>query len=90
MVADNPDQKIQLKMFHSEIQNDHGAIAAEEAAYKPIPVIEPVSYGDVMENYIRIKAEVEELLKSECKPVADQSKNDQEGGHDAVESLVSV
>lgn len=90
MVADNPDQKIQLKMFHSEIQNDHGAIALEEAAYKPIPVIEPVSYGDVMENYIRIKAEVDELLKSECKPVDHQEKNEPDGGHDAVESLVSV
>ncbi|MBE9599934.1 conjugal transfer protein MobC [Pedobacter sp. MC2016-24] len=90
MVADNPDQKIQLKMFHSEIQNDHGAIAVEEAAYKPIPVIEPVSYGDVMENYIRIKAEVDELLKAECKQVSDQSENDQEGSQGAVESLVSV
>jgi len=29
-----------------------------------------------MENYIRIKAEVEELLKSECKQVADQGNND--------------
>jgi hypothetical protein len=76
MVADNPDQKIQLKMFHSEIQNDHGAIALEEAAYKPIPVIEVVSYGDVMENYIRIKAEVHDLLKSEGRQVVDNSEND--------------
>jgi len=90
MVADNPDQKIQLKMFHSEIQNDHGAIAAEEAAYKPIPVIEPVSYGDVMENYARIKAEVDELLKSECRQVADEEKNEPDEGQGAVESLVSV
>ena len=33
MVADNPEQKIQLKLFHSEIQNDHETIAMEEAAY---------------------------------------------------------
>lgn len=76
MVADNPDQKIQLKMFHSEIQNDHGAIAAEEAAYKPIPVIEPVSYGDVMENYIRIKADIDDLLRMECRKVEEEQSLD--------------
>jgi len=27
VVADNPEQKIKLKMFHSEIQNAHEAIA---------------------------------------------------------------
>lgn len=33
IVADNPDQKIKLKMFHSEIQNDHKALAAHEAGF---------------------------------------------------------
>jgi hypothetical protein len=30
MVADNPDEKIGLKVFHNEIQNDHAAIKTEE------------------------------------------------------------
>jgi len=47
MVADNPDQKIKLKMFHSEIQNDHEAIAKEETAYKPIPVVKDVTPDDI-------------------------------------------
>jgi hypothetical protein len=65
MVADNPDQPIELKMFHSRIQNDHDVIAKEEAAYKPIPKVAEVSEEDVIENYIRIKAEVDDLIRSE-------------------------
>ena len=69
LVADTPEQKIKLKMFHSEIQNNHEAIAKEEAGYWPIPVVENVTYGDVMENYSSIKADVEGLLAEECKRI---------------------
>lgn len=69
IVADNPEQKIKLKMFHCEIQNDHKAIAAEEASYNPIPIIERVSANDVAENYKKIKSEVERLLLEECKKI---------------------
>lgn len=65
MVADNPDEKIELKVFHSEIQNDHAGIKAEEAAYRPIPVIAQVSATDVEENYKMIKAEVASLIEKE-------------------------
>jgi hypothetical protein len=65
MVTDNPDQPIELKMFHSRIQNDHEAIAKEEAAYKPIPKVAEVTEEDVIENYIRIKAEIDDLIRSE-------------------------
>ncbi|WP_304066847.1 conjugal transfer protein MobC [Pedobacter glucosidilyticus] len=65
IVADNPDCKIQLKVFHSEIQNDHAAIKKEEEHYKPIPVIEKVSTTDVIENYKRVKQEVEDLINAE-------------------------
>src|SRR5690606_8404228 len=43
MVADNPEEKIALKVFHSEVQNDHAAIAAEEATYRPIPKVATVT-----------------------------------------------
>ena len=65
IVADNPDQKIALKVFHSEIQNNHTAVKKEEDLYKPIPVIKEVSSLDVVENYKRIKQEVDELIGSE-------------------------
>lgn len=69
IVADTPDQKIKLKMFHAEIQNDHEAIAEEEKAYKPIPVIERVSYGDIIENYIQIKKDIDELFEIELEKI---------------------
>jgi hypothetical protein len=65
MVADNPEQKIALKMFHSAIQNDHDAMAKEEAAFKPIPVISYVSEETVIETYSQIKDEIAELFKAE-------------------------
>jgi hypothetical protein len=65
MVADNPDQKIQLKVFHSEVQNDHEAIAREDAAYKAIPLVGYVSPEDVGENYRKIKLDVVRLVKAE-------------------------
>lgn len=66
IVSDNPEQKIDLKMFHSEIQNDHKAIGEEEVGFKPIPKVSNVSYGDVMENYIKIKYDIEQLVGREC------------------------
>jgi len=73
IVADNPDEKISLKMFHAEIQNDHKAIAVEEADYVPIPIIDEVSVVDIRENYERIKRQVNELITEECKRI-DEAK----------------
>lgn len=63
IVSDNPYQKINYKVFHSEIQNGHAAIKAEEQGYRPVPVIDAVTEEDVQENYKKIKREVEELLE---------------------------
>jgi len=65
MVSDNPEQRISLKMFHAELQNDHEAIKTEESQYRPIPIVQKVTEEDVLENYIRIKAEIEELIRGE-------------------------
>jgi len=83
IVADNPEQKISLKMFHNEIQNDHEQIAREEATYKPIPIIEKVSEDDVRENYQKIKRDIQLLVSGELKklevpdiqPTSEKRKN---------------
>jgi hypothetical protein len=67
VVADNPEQKIKLKMFHCEIQNEHKAIAKEEAGYKEIPIVKTVSAEDITQNYNRIKEEIADLLIEELK-----------------------
>ncbi|RZJ27499.1 MAG: conjugal transfer protein TraG, partial [Chryseobacterium sp.] len=77
IVADTPDQKIKLKMFHAEIQNDHQAIAEEEKGYKPIPIIQKVTYGDIIENYMRIKEDIDQLFETELEKIlARQSKEE--------------
>lgn len=65
MVADNPEEKIKLKMFHAEIQNDHEAIAKDMASYRDIPNARSVSAEEIQENYKSIKKDVERLVSRE-------------------------
>jgi hypothetical protein len=53
MVAHDPDQKIQLKMFHAEIINDRDALMQEERNFMPIPEIKKVTQQEVMDNYFQ-------------------------------------
>jgi type IV secretory pathway TraG/TraD family ATPase VirD4 len=95
MVADNPEQKIALKMFNCEIQNKHQAIAEEESTYKNIPVIAPVSFEVVTENYSMIKTEIESLVKQECERIRSRSSGgkhmmDKAEGLDSSEQVVRI
>ncbi|MNV18809.1 Type IV secretory system Conjugative DNA transfer [compost metagenome] len=65
MVADTPDQKITLKAFHCEIQNDHDALKQEEDSYKPIPVISKVGQELVLNNYNLIREDIKEIIDAE-------------------------
>lgn len=63
-VADDPDQKIDLKIFHSEIRNNHDAIRREEVDYKSIPVIRKISHFEIQDNYFRIKKDIIQITQS--------------------------
>ncbi|MBL7872080.1 MAG: type IV secretory system conjugative DNA transfer family protein [Cyclobacteriaceae bacterium] len=63
-VSDDPDQKIELKVFHAEILNDHDAIKKEEEGYKPIPAIRKISHYEIQENYFRIKEDIKQITQS--------------------------
>jgi len=67
IVADNPEQKIKLKVFHSEIQNDHDVIKKEECGYRTLPTFCQVSAEDIQENYLKIKREIQILLQEVLK-----------------------
>ncbi|SFU20108.1 Type IV secretory system Conjugative DNA transfer [Algoriphagus locisalis] len=71
MVADTPDQKIELKAFHAEIINDHKSLKQEEERYRPIPKAREITQEEVEENYRRIKREVEEIIRVEMERVFD-------------------
>ena len=70
IVADNPEQKIALKMFHGEIQNDHAALAREEKGFVDIPIIAKISKEEIIENYKLIKTQVVKMITKEIKTIA--------------------
>jgi len=65
MVADNPDEKIELKTFHCEIINDHEALKKEEENYMEIPIVRKIDNAIVQRNYMQIRQDVQDLIQSE-------------------------
>lgn len=65
MVADDPDLKIKLKMFHAEISQDSKSLSEETRTYKPIPIITNVSTEQIMDNYHQIKLDVRKIISDE-------------------------
>lgn len=65
MVADDPDNKIDLKAFHCEIINDHEALKREEESYKEIEVIRKLDSSMVQRNYFQIKQDIQDIIQSE-------------------------
>lgn len=65
LVADNPDCKIELKAFHCEIVNDHGALKKEINDYQSLPEIRVVKNGIVERNYLQVKQDIREIVDSE-------------------------
>ncbi|MDN3653993.1 conjugal transfer protein MobC [Ferruginibacter paludis] len=65
LVADNPDEKIKLKMFHGEIINDADKLNQEVSRYKDIPVVCNVTQQQVLDNYYQVKMEVKKLIGEE-------------------------
>ncbi|WP_246228490.1 TraM recognition domain-containing protein [Paraflavitalea devenefica] len=77
MLADTPTEIIKRKAFHCHIQNDHAAIAAEEAAYQEIPIVKEVSHAEVMANFQKVKDDVNEIRYTEIERI----KNDPNLSH---------
>jgi hypothetical protein len=71
MVADNPDQKIELKAFCAEIINDHEALNHEEVGYKELPVFSKVELSDVLKSYLQVKKDVAMIVQTEIERMLD-------------------
>lgn len=69
MVADDPDSKIDLKSFHCSILNDHESLKKEQDNYKEIPVIRKLDNAMVQRNYLQIKQDVQDIVRSEMERV---------------------
>ncbi len=80
LVADNPDEKIKLKMFHAEIINDADKLNAEMRRYKEVPMVSNVTQQQVMDNYYQVKMEVKRLIGEEVEKL---KQNKSVGSHPA-------
>jgi hypothetical protein len=79
MVADDPLNKIELKIFHNEIVNNHGSIAKEEENFKEVPKIRTIDSDTIQANYLQIKQDIQDILWDELDvnsgiPVSDQTE----------------
>jgi hypothetical protein len=68
LVADDPDNKIDLKVFHNEIINDHQGIKEEENTYEELPLIRHIDSDMIMANYLNIKKDIERIISKELTP----------------------
>jgi len=65
MVADDPSEKIRLKMFHTEIVNDANLLNREMKGFKEIPIVSKISQQQVMDNYHQVKYDIRQLIEKE-------------------------
>lgn len=65
VVADDPDNKINLKTFHAEIVNDHEVLQAEHENYLPIPEIKTLGSMVIQRNYLQIKQDIQDIIEAE-------------------------
>ncbi len=71
MVADNPEEKIELKAFCAEVINDHEALSKEQSNYKDLPQFSKVENKDVLNNYLKVKQEVAMIIQTEIERMLD-------------------
>lgn len=74
MVADDPHQKIRLKMFHAEIQNDTEKLQTEVERFRPVPVFSNVTPQQVMDNYHQVKLDVKKLITREVEKLKNHQR----------------
>lgn len=75
MVADDPNEKIKLKMFHAEIINDAEKLSEEEKKFKEIPAICDVTQEQVMDNYHQVKLDIKKIIKEEVSRLMEEKEN---------------
>lgn len=76
MVADDPQNKIDLKIFHNELINDHDAIREEESRYQQLPKLRSIDQETVLINYLQIKQDIQEIIANELPTPVSSSKGE--------------
>lgn len=75
MVADNPNEKIKLKMFHAELMNNSNAINEEIKGFKKIPMVTELDTQQVTDNFYQIKHDILMLIDQEIYKINKRSED---------------
>lgn len=78
MIADDPAQKIKLKMFHAEVINDSEKINREMSLFEDIPVVNELTQEQVLDNYYQIKMDIRELIEKEVQRLIAEKERQEE------------
>jgi hypothetical protein len=65
MIADDPDNKIELKTFHCEIINDHQLLNKQESQYNMVPRIRKLDASMIQRIYLQIKDDIDNIKNAE-------------------------
>ncbi len=65
MVADEPNDPVELKSFHCKICNDHDSLEKEKNEFTRIPPSRKIDGAIVQRNYIQIKADIQNIVLAE-------------------------
>jgi len=71
VVADNPDQKVELKAFCAAVVNDHEKLAKEAAAYVELPIFSNVKQADIRASFMQVKNDVVMIVRAELERMLD-------------------
>jgi hypothetical protein len=74
LVADDPGQKIKLKLFHCEILNDHESNEQETKQFKKIPAVREITTQEIQDNYMQVKLDVGEIIRTEMETLKELKK----------------
>jgi hypothetical protein len=65
MVADSPNQPVELKAFCSKIVIDHKNLEQEKRHYKELPKVTDVTEQMLLTNFLQVKQDIELMIRSE-------------------------
>ena len=72
IVADNPDQVIELKAFHARITNNHEALKKEKENFQPLPAVRKVDPTDIYKNYLSVKQDAQDIVEAVMDQILNQ------------------
>ena len=75
IVADDPHQKIELKMFHNTIVNDRVKLQQEERNYKNLPLVKTVTPQQIQDSFMQVKLDVLHIIEREMENIKALKKN---------------